>query len=142
MPAAWVTSRAVAAGAYKTGDMSFKSDKTHRHLFWWMCGQLMQLAQMETSGSSDGGGGPLLSLPLPGEVSAMQPVHLKQWMASEAAVCKKEMEMAMQGSDGASLVAQYGGIFYTDLAELGEAPLHRDTGSLAMHGAAALLCSL
>ena len=88
MPAAWVTSRAVAAGAYKTGDMSFKSDKTHRHLFWWMCGQLMQLAQMETSGSSDGGGGPLLSLPLPGEVSAMQPVHLKQWMASEAAVCK------------------------------------------------------
>ena len=56
MPAAWVTSRAVAAGAYKTGDMSFKSDKTHRHLFWWMCGQLMQLAQMETSDSSSGGG--------------------------------------------------------------------------------------
>ena len=65
MPAAWVTSRAVAAGAYKTGDMSFKSDKTYRHLFWWMCGQLMQLAQMETSDSSGGGGGPLLSLPLP-----------------------------------------------------------------------------
>ena len=142
MPAAWVTSRAVAAGAYKTGDMSFKSDKTHRHLFWWMCGQLMQLAQMETSDSSGGGGGPLLSLPLPMSVYSMQPVHRKEWMASEAVVCQKEMEMAVRGSDGASLVAQYEDIFYTNLTELGEAPLHRDTGALALHGAAALLCSL
>ena len=105
--------------------MSFKSDKTHRHLFWWMCGQIMQLAQMETSGSWGGGARPLLSLPLPTAVAAMQPVQLKQWMEGEAAVCQKEMEMAVQGDGGASLVAQYEDTFYTNLADLGEAPLHR-----------------
>ena len=62
---------------------------------------------------------------LPTAVAAMQPVQLKQWMEGEAAVCQKEMEMAVQGDGGASLVAQYEDTFYTNLADLGEAPLHR-----------------
>jgi hypothetical protein len=111
----------VTGKAFRSEDVSFKSSTSHRHLFWWLCEQLLELSSMSENEAG-------FSVVLPRSDAAKAE---RDWHATEKEVCKAEMKLAVPNDEArAAKVLLYEGIFYQVVAEeRAERPLEASEGA-------------